>query len=343
MRHESRHRDVRVGITGFLVGVLCIIGIVQEWIDQLPEYQQAIVWLVGAVSLGYGLTRLLPALFNTIFQVAGYVVGFVVVVFITLSAIDRQLPSFAEIDRQSLSENILNRIAEIEELAADASGVVTDAIADVKQSINSRSTSPTLARGNLVGNVVGITDGDTLTLLVDGRQYKIRLAEIDTPERGQAWGTRATQALSEKVFRQQIAVATTEQDRYGRWIGKVWVGQRDINRELVREGHAWVYRDYLNDRSLLDDEQAARDARLGLWGQPNPIAPWKHRRGERSGTATSTELRKVVPLDSSSFACGKTYCREMTSCEEARYHLRECGLTRLDGDGDGVPCEAICR
>jgi len=340
---ESSHRSVRVGVTGLLVGVLCIFGIVQGWIDQFSELQQAMVWLLGAVTLGYGLVRLIPALFHPIFQGVGYLVCFIGVVFVVLSALNRELPSFAQVNRQTLSENITNRIFKTKELAADASDVVTEAVSDVEQALTSEPTRSAQApqrQGDLVGSVVGITDGDTLTLLVGRSQYKIRLTEIDTPERGQAWGTRATQALSEKVFRQQVAVATTEQDRYGRWIGKVWLGQRDINRELVREGHAWVYRDYLEDRSLLNDEQAARDARLGLWSQPDPIAPWDYRRGDRSTALTSND---VVPLDPSSFACGKTYCREMTSCEEARYHLSQCGLTRLDGDGDGIPCEAICR
>ena len=94
----------------------------------------------------------------------------------------------------------------------------------------------------LSGKVVGITDGDTLTLLVDQNQYKIRLAEIDTPEKGQPWGSRATQALAEKVFKAEISVEVVDVDRYGRTVGRIWLGERDINRELVAEGHAWVYR-----------------------------------------------------------------------------------------------------
>jgi endonuclease YncB( thermonuclease family) len=93
----------------------------------------------------------------------------------------------------------------------------------------------------LEGNVVGITDGDTLTILVDRTQHKIRLAQIDTPERSQPWGTRARQALSEKVFRKDVTVRVSDTDRYGRLIGEIWLGDRDINRELIREGYAWAY------------------------------------------------------------------------------------------------------
>ena len=122
-----------------------------------------------------------------------------------------------------------------------------------------------VAAETLSGKVVGITDGDTLTLLVDRTQHKIRLAEIDTPERGQDWGTRARQALADKVFQENVNVEVVDVDRYDRLVGKIWLGDRDINRELVREGHAWVYRRYLDDESLLEDEAHAKTEQLGLW------------------------------------------------------------------------------
>ena len=194
--------------------------------------------------------------------------------------------------------------------------------------------------------VVGITDGDTVTLLVekDGRrsQARLRLTEIDTPERAQPWGTRARQALAEKVFQRQVHVMSAGEDRYGRLLGRVYLGERDINREMVREGHAWAYRQYLSDKSLLEDERYAREAGVGLWSLPQSqnIPPWEWRRNGRrqGGTAFAS-----APL-AASFACGqKTYCREMASCDEARFYLEQCGLSRLDGDGDGLPCEQLCR
>ena len=185
----------------------------------------------------------------------------------------------------------------------------------------------------LSGKVVGITDSDTLTLLMDSTQHKIRLAEIDTPEKGQDWGNRARQALAEKVFQKNVRVDVSDTDRYGRLIGKIWLGDRDINREMVREGHAWVYRQYMTDDSLLEDEAAAKEQGIGLWGIAGPVAPWEWRRGGRKST-----------LSGEAFTCGsKRYCRDMTSCEEAKFYLQKCGLTRLDGDSDGVPCESICR
>src|SRR5215475_8083042 len=106
----------------------------------------------------------------------------------------------------------------------------------------------TAAAEGLPGKVVGITDGDTITVMVDRRPIKVRLAEIDTPERGQPWANRAKQALSDKVFGQVVQLQVVDTDRYGRTVARVYRDGRDINREMVREGNAWVYRKYLRDR-----------------------------------------------------------------------------------------------
>ncbi len=90
----------------------------------------------------------------------------------------------------------------------------------------------------LNGRIVGIVDGDTVDLLVERTQHRIRLDQIDTPERGQPWGNRARQALADKVFQEDVRVEVSDTDRYSRLIGAIWLGTRDINREMVREGHA---------------------------------------------------------------------------------------------------------
>jgi endonuclease YncB( thermonuclease family) len=191
----------------------------------------------------------------------------------------------------------------------------------------------------LTGKVVGVADGDTITVLVDREQVRVRLAEIDTPERGQPWGRRAKQALTGKIAGHVVQVEAKFNDRYGRPVGHVRYSGRDINREMVREGHAWVYRQWMRDETLLDDEAHARAARAGLWGLPESerVPPWEWRHGSRT-----PPVHAVPP--SATFTCGaKQYCREMASCEEARFHLRECRLLRLDGDGDGEPCESLCH
>lgn len=207
--------------------------------------------------------------------------------------------------------------------------------------------APALA-AELRGEVVGIADGDTLTLLTpERRQVRVRLAEIDAPEGHQPWGSRARQALSAMVFRKPVVVLVQDTDRYGRTVGTVRVGRLDANAEMVRQGHAWVYRQYLRDRSLLTVEEEARQARRGLWSLPEPerVPPWAWRRQQRSDQPVlSPRPQASAALGVAGFSCGsKRYCREMMSCAEARFHLRQCGLSRLDGDRDGIPCESLCR
>ena len=193
--------------------------------------------------------------------------------------------------------------------------------------------------------VVGIADGDTVTILGDfsgtREQKRLRLTEIDTPERGQPWSARARQALADKVFQRQVRIASEGEDRYGRMLGRIYLGDRDINREMVGEGHAWVYRQYSSDILLLEEERLARDRRAGIWSLPDAerLPPWEWRRGLRRPVAATV----ASASSNESLLCGsKSYCREMASCDEARFHLRQCGLKRLDGDDDGTPCERLC-
>jgi endonuclease YncB( thermonuclease family) len=145
--------------------------------------------------------------------------------------------------------------------------------------------APIAARAEtLTGKVVKVADGDTITVLIGAERVKVRLAEIDAPERGQPWGKRAKQALIEKVAGHVVQVETRFNDRYGRRVGHVVCSGRDINRELVRQGHAWVYRQWMRDKTLLDDESRARAAHAGLWSLPEPerVPPWQWRAAERS-------------------------------------------------------------
>lgn len=135
----------------------------------------------------------------------------------------------------------------------------------------------------LAGRVVTVHDGDSFILLAGEEQLSIRLAEIDTPELGQEWHDEAGQALRKKIHRRLVRVEVMDKDRYNRLVGKVWLGSRDINREMVAEGHAWAYRQYLRDESLLDLEANARERLLGLWGGVDPLQPWRWRRQQRGG------------------------------------------------------------
>ena len=195
----------------------------------------------------------------------------------------------------------------------------------------------------LTGKVVGVTDGDTLTVLVDRQPIRVRFAEIDTPERGQPGQTgrsrrcRTRCSARSSSFRSWIPIATAAQ-----WPRSTGTAATSTGRWYGR-GQAWVYRKDMRDPSLLEDERKAREAEAGLWALPEAqrVPPWEWRHG---GVAQEPdpEVRRLTPAVP--FTCSaKRYCREMTSCEEVRFYLERCGLSRLDGDGDGVPCEALCR
>lgn len=134
------------------------------------------------------------------------------------------------------------------------------------------------ALADFSGTVVRIVDGDTLDVRVANRPVRVRLAQIDAPERSQAYGARARQALSALAFRRVVTVADVGADQYGRQLGAVFVGGVNINAAMVDRGMAWAYRQYLADRSLIRLEQQARAAHRGLWSDPAPVAPWLFRR-----------------------------------------------------------------
>ena len=143
------------------------------------------------------------------------------------------------------------------------------------------ASSSALAETVYQGKVVKIADGDTLTLLVDSKQLKIRLSDIDTPERKQPFGTKAKQALPDLAFSRRAQVVEVTVDRYGRIVGRVYVDDVDVNRELMAQGFAWVYRRYSDDAELVELEAQAKEKGLGLWAEPNPILPWEWQRGRR--------------------------------------------------------------
>lgn len=157
------------------------------------------------------------------------------------------------------------------------------------------------------GKIVGVSDGDTFTLLTDDKkQIKVRLSEIDTPESAQPYGSRAKQALSDLIFGKEVHVLKEDIDRYGRLVGHVYIDGTHVNRKMVQGGMAWVCRQYLKDKSLLQDEQQAREAKRGLWSLPSTeqAPPWEWRKGSRTGKADNSPVN-----NGKAFTCGtKTKC-----------------------------------
>jgi len=135
------------------------------------------------------------------------------------------------------------------------------------------------------GLVVAISDGDTITLLTeDKQQLKIRLVGIDTPEKKQAFGTKARDHLASRIFKQDVEVDLRKKDQYGRHLGVIYIGGVDINQSMIQDGYAWFYKHYAKEQPKEEAlryakaESDARSKQRGLWVDPNPVPPWEFRK-----------------------------------------------------------------
>ncbi|MBY0356731.1 MAG: thermonuclease family protein [Candidatus Obscuribacterales bacterium] len=131
------------------------------------------------------------------------------------------------------------------------------------------------------GQVVGISDGDTITVLHDGRREKIRLSGVDCPEKSQPFGKQAKLYTADQCFGQQVTVRSQGRDKYGRTIGEIILPNgQSLNNELVRSGNAWWYRRYSQDSSLEQLESSAKQQQVGLWASSS-IPPWEFRKQQK--------------------------------------------------------------
>lgn len=195
------------------------------------------------------------------------------------------------------------------------------------------ASSPVIA---FEGKVVEVKDGDTVGVLREENVVvPVRLASIDAPEKSMAFGQVAKLGLSALVFGKVVNVERRGEDRYGRTIGVLHVNGNNVNAAMVRDGLAWVYCEtpkdvrncrYLDHRdyALLPLMEAAQANHVGLWKDPQPVAPWDWRREQKAGRLKEKS------------------CKDFSTCEEAVQAL-EAGNTQIDGNQDGVPCEALCR
>ena len=149
------------------------------------------------------------------------------------------------------------------------------------------SVSATAAE--LEGQVIGVSDGDTITVLVGGHEnVKVRLAGIDAPEKAQPFGSVSKKNLFDHVYEKNVTVEWEKKDRYGRVLGRVLVNGADACLEQIRAGLAWHYKQYAKDQpaslrvAYEDAERLARQTRAGLWREPNPMPPWEFRHPDRA-------------------------------------------------------------
>ena len=197
--------------------------------------------------------------------------------------------------------------------------------------------------------VIVVIDGDTLVVLHNNAKVKIRLANIDAPEKDQPFGMDARQAMFGMVFKKQVHIDSKTIDKYGRTVALVSVDGLNVNEEMVRRGMAWEYSYYKPGRAYMALQSEAQGARRGLWSQREPIAPWVWRRTHPPVRSTYPKKEKKARASHHRIGvfndtrCGnKKHCSQMNSCEEAYFYFTRCGVKSLAKENDDVPCKQLC-
>lgn len=159
----------------------------------------------------------------------------------------------------------------------------------------------TFPERRITGKVVGVHDGDTATVLDENKtQYKFRFNGIDAPELKMDFGNKSKQNLSDLIFGKQVTVVFSKVDKYGRFVGTIFVGGISANLEQIKAGFAWHYKKYASEQSETDRktyaeaELKAKEAKLGLWQMPNPSAPWDYRANKKINQEAEKANRKYL-------------------------------------------------
>jgi endonuclease YncB( thermonuclease family) len=146
------------------------------------------------------------------------------------------------------------------------------------------------------GRITGIVDGDTINVLIlSNQQIRVRIAFIDAPEKGQPFGQRAKQVMSELVFGKDVKLRPHTIDRYGRLVSRVLVDNQDAGFELLKQGLCWVYERYLPEASpdirttYQQAQTLAQEQKSGLWSDPFPVPPWEWRKSEKKRSRTAQD------------------------------------------------------
>jgi endonuclease YncB( thermonuclease family) len=181
------------------------------------------------------------------------------------------------------------------------------------------------------GKVIGVTDGDTIKVLVNKESVTVRLEGIDAPESGQSYGKKSKEALAEIVAGKTVTVKKTGTDKYKRTLGIVMVGDADANAKMVEDGWAWHFKKYNDEERLAKLEDAARKAKRGLWADETPLAPWEYRARQKTPEANEAAPKSLYWLNTSSGV------RHNQRCE----HFQKTKKGRFCGADEGKPC-GIC-
>ena len=199
--------------------------------------------------------------------------------------------------------------------------------------------SPAYAQ-NVQGTVVSVGDGDTLRAKIGNEIQTIRMICIDAPETGQRpWGQQAANRLKQLLpSGQAINLRTIEKDRYNRTVAEVYKNNQSVNLQMVKEGHAVVYTQYLNNcaqtkQQFLQAEATAKKQRLAFWNQANPVMPWDFRREAQNQPASK-------PQAGSSAQNAKS-CKELAAQGIQNISVAQNPwAAKFDRDNDGIACES---
>lgn len=146
---------------------------------------------------------------------------------------------------------------------------------------------------NIVAKVIGVKDGDTIVLLFENKPITVRLEHIDFPEKNQPFGAKAKQFVSEFCFGKTVTlISNGKLDRNGRWIGEIFYNNQNLGKELVRNGLAWHFKRYSKNQNYAELEIIARQKKIGLWQEENPVAPWNWR-DYKKGKLLLSDFKKV--------------------------------------------------
>jgi endonuclease YncB( thermonuclease family) len=186
-----------------------------------------------------------------------------------------------------------------------------------------------------LAKVVRVADGDTITVLFEGKEHEIRLETIDAPERNQPHGQKAKEVLSGKLLGRDVKIVWKSKDKYKRIRGQVFLGDRRMCQEMLVEGYAWHYTQFDKDPQLAKAEKDAREAKRGLWADAKPIAPWDFRK--KMGNHESEDPAKEIVYVTGG---GKKYhikdCRYLTKTNPTETTLEKVVQRKLE------PC-SVCK
>lgn len=136
-----------------------------------------------------------------------------------------------------------------------------------------------LVAETITGKVISVTDGDTIKILDEkNKVYKIRLIDIDAPEKKQAFGNKSKENLAKYIAGQIVRVEYDKLDRYKRILGTVYLKDKNINKQQITDGYAWQYKKYSKNNEYKNQERISRNNKKGLWSDENPLEPWEYRK-----------------------------------------------------------------